>query len=200
MKLSLVVLTPGKWEGKTIPVTRSPFVIGRDPQCHLRPGSAIVSKRHCALAVQKDKVFVRDFDSTNGTFLNNREIKGEIEVLDGDQLKIGSLVFAVRVEGPVPVNSPTPMPPTKGLRSVQTDEAAAAVLLAHMEEGGSAPGAKVDSEGVPTGSTVMEVRLNQSPAEAPNPAANEKAERVSPGDTAMAAKAILDKYVRRPHK
>jgi hypothetical protein len=49
MKLSLVVLTPGKMEGKSIPITLSQFLIGRDPQCHLRPASALVSKRHCAL-------------------------------------------------------------------------------------------------------------------------------------------------------
>src|SRR4051794_14148341 len=35
MKLSLEVLTPGKGEGKIIPITLSQFLIGRDPQCHL---------------------------------------------------------------------------------------------------------------------------------------------------------------------
>ena len=47
MKLSLLVLTPGKMEGKSIPITIPQFVIGRDPQCNLRPASALISKRHC---------------------------------------------------------------------------------------------------------------------------------------------------------
>ena len=52
MRLSLLVLTPGKWEGKSVPVTVSPFLIGRDPQCHLRPASQAISKLHCAVIVR----------------------------------------------------------------------------------------------------------------------------------------------------
>ena len=62
MKLSLVVLTPGKQEGKALEVKLAQFVIGRDPQCHLRPASPMISKRHCALIQRDNKVFLRDFD------------------------------------------------------------------------------------------------------------------------------------------
>ena len=48
MKLSLVVKAAGKQEGKTLPITLSQFVVGRDPQCHLRPASAMISKCHPA--------------------------------------------------------------------------------------------------------------------------------------------------------
>ena len=74
MKLNLVVLTPGKTEGKAIPVTLSQFLIGRDPQCHLRPASAVISKRHCALLTRGEQVFLRDFDSTIGTFVNDQPV------------------------------------------------------------------------------------------------------------------------------
>src|SRR5262245_7004161 len=70
MKLSLVVMTAGKSQGQAIPVTLAQFVIGRDPQCNLRPASAVISKRHCALLVQDGRVAIRDFNSTNGTFVN----------------------------------------------------------------------------------------------------------------------------------
>src|SRR5271166_2882187 len=98
MKLNLVVLTAGKWEGKTIPITLSQFVIGRDPQCHLRPASPVISKRHCALLVRNNKLFLREFDSTNGTFVNNRQIKGELELLNGDCVKVGPVAFRVQME------------------------------------------------------------------------------------------------------
>src|SRR5713226_1916307 len=113
MKLSLAVMTPGKGEGKVIPITLSQFLIGRDPQCHLRPASAVISKRHCALLMRGDKVFVRDFDSTNGTFVNDQPIKGEVELQNDDRLKIGPLDFAVRIEAGTAVDKPTPVPPTK---------------------------------------------------------------------------------------
>src|SRR5262249_19008647 len=96
MQLSLIVVTPGRWQGKSIPVSLSRFLIGRGEECHLRPTSSTISKRHCALLIQDGRIFVRDFDSTNGTFLNDRQIKGEVELWDGDHLRLGRLEFAVR--------------------------------------------------------------------------------------------------------
>jgi pSer/pThr/pTyr-binding forkhead associated (FHA) protein len=113
MKLSLVVLTPGANQGKVLEIKLSQFLIGRDPQCHLRPASPMISKRHCALLQREGKAFVRDFDSTNGTFVNNVQIKGEVELHNGDQLKLGPLLFKVMIEASAPVNRPTPPPPTK---------------------------------------------------------------------------------------
>lgn len=113
MKLSLVVLTPGANQGKALEIKLTQFVVGRDPQCHLRPASPMISKRHCALLQREEKAFVRDFDSTNGTFVNNAPVKGEVELHNGDQLKIGPLMFTVKLETGTPVNRPTPPPPTK---------------------------------------------------------------------------------------
>src|SRR5204862_6676264 len=98
MKLSLEVLTPGKGQGKVIPIKLSQFLIGRDPQCHLRPASALISKRHCALIIKGEKVFLRDFDSTNGCFVNDEQVKGERELRQEDRLKIGPLAFIVKLE------------------------------------------------------------------------------------------------------
>ena len=113
MKLSLVVLTPGPNQGKLLEIKLSQFVVGRDPQCQLRPASPMISKRHCAVLQREGKAFIHDFDSTNGTFVNNEPVKGEIELHNGDQLKIGPLEFEVKIEATAPVNRPTPPPPTK---------------------------------------------------------------------------------------
>jgi pSer/pThr/pTyr-binding forkhead associated (FHA) protein len=80
MQVTLIVLSEGKVKGKEIPVRTFPFIIGRDPQCQLRPAGASVSKRHCAILVRDNKVFVQDFQSTNGTFVNSRQIVGNIEI------------------------------------------------------------------------------------------------------------------------
>src|SRR2546423_10781918 len=130
MKLSLVVLTPGTTEGKEIPITFSQFTIGRDPKCNLRPASSVISKRHCALHVRSAKVYVKDFDSTNGTFVNEERITGERELHDHDKLGIGPLVFSVKIESSTPVDRPTPAPPTRTAAKSSDDEEAAAMLLA----------------------------------------------------------------------
>jgi len=202
MKLSLVVLTPGKMEGKSIPIKIPQFVIGRDPQCNLRPASALISKRHCALLVRNNRVFIRDFDSTNGTRLNNDLVKGERELHDQDQLSVGPLLFRVAMETTPAVSKPTPMPPTTS--GSPDDEAAAALLLSLQEEpGGVAPSTNVDSEGIPTGNTVMDVITPAVDAPAPadsdkGASAREKAAKTAAGNTSSAAKAILEKYMRRP--
>lgn len=124
MKLSLVVLAAGSMQGKGIDVKLSQFLVGRDPQCHLRPSSPLISKRHCAVIQREGKVFIRDFGSTNGTFVNDEPVKGEVELHNDDKLKIGPLLFAVKIEATAPVNQPTPLPPTKVPATTKTAPAA----------------------------------------------------------------------------
>src|SRR5437762_8431091 len=107
MRVTLIVMSEGKVKGKEIPVKTFPFLIGRDAQCQLRPASALISKRHCAILVKGGKVFVRDFDSTNGTSVNDEPLKGERQLHHDDLLKVGPLDFRVQLEGSTPVNKPT---------------------------------------------------------------------------------------------
>jgi len=124
MKLSLEVLTEGRQKGKLLPITLAQFLIGRDAQCHLRPASPLISKRHCALLQREGKVYVRDFDSTNGTFVNDQPVKGEVELKHKDQLKIGPIGFAVVLQTDGVANRPTPPPPTKTLTGKQAAKVA----------------------------------------------------------------------------
>jgi pSer/pThr/pTyr-binding forkhead associated (FHA) protein len=203
MKLSLVVVTPGKMEGKSIPITLSQFLIGRDPQCHLRPASTLISKRHCAVLVRGEQAFVRDFDSTNGTSVNDEPVKGEKELMPNDRLKVGPLEFRVVLEKNVPVSKPTPVPQSAATLATSADEVAAAVLLSGLDEGLSSPSV-VDSDGVPTGSTVLQMASRAAGEEARKDDAKsggadrEKAAKAAQGDTSSAAKAILEQYRRRP--
>jgi len=125
MKLSLVVQTPGHNQGKVLEIKLSEFVVGRDPQCHLRPSSLKISKRHCAVLQRDNKVFVRDLESINGTFVNAAQVKGEVELHDGDRLKVGPLLFEVKIEVAAPVNRPevSRKPTTKPAAKVNTPAA-----------------------------------------------------------------------------
>jgi pSer/pThr/pTyr-binding forkhead associated (FHA) protein len=97
MKCCLVI-TQGNSEGKEIPIGKSEFTIGRDATCNLRPASQHVSKRHCTLRVKGEQLFAEDLQSTNGTFINDTQLKGERELHDGDHLKIGPLDFLVKLD------------------------------------------------------------------------------------------------------
>jgi pSer/pThr/pTyr-binding forkhead associated (FHA) protein len=131
MKVSLVVAS-GVHQGKVIPITGPQFLIGRDPQCQLRPASQAVSKQHCAVLIRDGKVFVKDFGSTNGTLLNDTPVQNEERaVANNDSLKIGPLDFTIRVELPTPGSDSTPLP--------SRNPEAAAALAAVKATAGSGP-------------------------------------------------------------
>ena len=110
MKVSLVVAS-GAHQGKVISLTGPQFLIGRDTQCHLRPASQAISKKHCGVLVRDGKVYVKDFGSTNGTLVNNELVKDqEVAVENGASLKIGPLDFLIQIELGVPNPDGTPLP------------------------------------------------------------------------------------------
>jgi len=225
MKLSLVVTTPGKQEGKVLEIKLTQFVIGRDPQCHLRPASPMISKRHCALIQRDGKVFLRDFDSTNGSFVNDEPAKGEVELKNDDRLKVGPLQFLVRLEETAPVDRPTPPPATRAPGKAITapgpraaapqpaerdstpppatkgttgdDEEIAAMLLSLGDDASSDE--SLSTDGVPEGSTVMEIVVPPGSVPDANHPDDAKAKpQDPPRDTAHAAKSILEKMWKRP--
>lgn len=100
MKAQLVVVQ-GKPEGKTIPLALPRFKIGRGDTCQLRPNSDLVSREHAEFEVGAEAVVVRDLGSRNGTQVNGRSLgKGESYTLkNGDLVTVGTLTFAVSIEG-----------------------------------------------------------------------------------------------------
>jgi pSer/pThr/pTyr-binding forkhead associated (FHA) protein len=96
MQATLLVLA-GKQKGRKIPLPGTLFIIGRDPLCHLRPHSNLVSRRHCAIACWGERVLIRDLKSANGTFLNHGRIARQVEVQNGDLLEVGDLSFSFQI-------------------------------------------------------------------------------------------------------
>lgn len=135
MKVSLVVAA-GSHEGRQIPLTGPQFLIGRDPQCQLRPASQAISKLHCAVLVRDGKVYVRDFGSTNGTLVNDALVQdAEVAIEDGAALRVGPLDFFVKIEIPAAKPDGTPLPS-------ETSESAAAMAALKAATGiaAKAPG------------------------------------------------------------
>jgi pSer/pThr/pTyr-binding forkhead associated (FHA) protein len=92
------MVTEGIHAGEVIEVNGVCLLIGRGPQCHVRPNSPAISQRHCAFLVREERVFLRDLGSKTGTYLNDRQLRGEIELQDGDMLRMGPLTFVIQIE------------------------------------------------------------------------------------------------------
>jgi pSer/pThr/pTyr-binding forkhead associated (FHA) protein len=191
LQLSLVVMTAGKDDGRTIPITANPFRIGRDPKCHLRPASPIVSKQHCALLIQGNRVLVQDFKSTNGTFVNGLKVEGEKELHDSERIEVGPLVFGVRINPVTPsADHPSPIATPEQAAQVNNDTAIGTVLPPGPQEAEPANAAGSSME-----CTVAECAAPESP--------KHKLDKPAPApesDTSAAAKNILDAYLKRRKK
>src|SRR5438132_4805830 len=208
MKLNLVVLTAGKSQGKKIPIDRTPFIIGRDPKCHLRPASPMVSGQHCMIQVRQGKIYVSDRGSTNGTFVNEVRLQAECALHHDDHLRVGPLAFGVSLEYSTPVDQPTPLPPSRARVEVVDDEAVAAALFAAQDDDMPAQvNATLDSQPIPTGTTILQTLAPDQP---PTNGANSETDKPAPekappakvpvANTASAAEELLNKYLRRPRK
>lgn len=83
---------------KTFPLPSHVTVIGRRKDCDLRIPLKAVSRKHCQLSSNSEALKIRDLDSHNGTYLNNKRID-EAKAKLGDYLKIGPLTFLIQIDG-----------------------------------------------------------------------------------------------------
>ena len=79
---------------------RHDIVIGRGSDCNLRLSAPQISRRHCFLRVGREGVSVTDLDSSNGTFVDGKRLKGGVrqELVHGSLLALGSVRFLIRIK------------------------------------------------------------------------------------------------------
>lgn len=84
----------GKNKGKTFPLGGDVLVLGRDKEADILIEDKGVSRRHAEIFKIDDIFFVRDLDSRNGTFVNEKQIDKDM-LREGDVIMIGQtmLVF-----------------------------------------------------------------------------------------------------------
>lgn len=93
-----IKLLKGTHEGKEVKLPAPKCLIGRNDDCHLKPQSEAVSRRHCVILTTDSEVIVRDLNSRNGTYVNGEKITGDTVLLQGDQVKVGPLEFEMLIE------------------------------------------------------------------------------------------------------
>ena len=68
--------------------------VGRDPEADFTLDHPSVSIKHCEFILSPEGLFVRDCDSTNGTFVNNQAIK-VVRLEAGQSLRLGDIELVV---------------------------------------------------------------------------------------------------------
>lgn len=72
-------------------------VVGRSTTSDITIGDPALSRKHFEVFVEADEAIVKDLDSTNGTKVNNKEIKSLV-LKEDDMIKAGSTAFIYRRE------------------------------------------------------------------------------------------------------
>lgn len=73
------------------------YTIGRDISNAIHVEDTMVSRKHCEIyVVGQDKTLIHDLESTNGTYINGRPLKGETLIKAGDVIKIGNVQFLLQ--------------------------------------------------------------------------------------------------------
>ena len=97
---------------------RTICIIGRHQNCNLRLPTdeqhRTISRYHCILSINPPYVRIRDFGSTNGTYINGKQIgksqpnhisEGttkmqfpEYDLKSGDKIQLGAIIFQLSIE------------------------------------------------------------------------------------------------------
>ncbi len=83
-----------------LPVDQPAILIGRRSDSDVCLKSKRVSGRHAELLFIGGHLFIRDLDSTNGTFLNRKRVTQPMPVVSGDHIELADVEFRVQYSQP----------------------------------------------------------------------------------------------------
>ncbi len=84
----------GEFTGQEISIDRD-MLVGRHQDADLLLQAAEISRRHAALLLKDQLLWVQDLNSSNGTFINDIRIEQEKQLHDGDIVQFASFKFSV---------------------------------------------------------------------------------------------------------
>lgn len=79
-----------------VPLPSLPFTIGRRQDLALTLSAPAVSDTHAEIRERDGQLVLRDLDSTNGTFVNGRRLRGETVLREDDLVQFATIAFRIR--------------------------------------------------------------------------------------------------------
>jgi pSer/pThr/pTyr-binding forkhead associated (FHA) protein len=70
----------------------SELIIGRDDSCDIKIQARSISREHCAIEAEGERLMLRDLGSTGGTFMGEQRID-QVQLQDGMEIQIGPAVL-----------------------------------------------------------------------------------------------------------
>jgi len=92
-----------------------PVVVGRGERCDIPIPVSFISRRHCQFLRDGPEVLVQDLASANGTFVNGQPARRPTAIHQGDQVRLGPMIFHVDLLAGPDSSPPFPAPaPSQG--------------------------------------------------------------------------------------
>jgi pSer/pThr/pTyr-binding forkhead associated (FHA) protein len=86
-EFAMIVGQGGTLNGQRWPVSKE-LSIGREANCDIVIPDRQVSRNHARITISNQGIVLEDLGSKNGTNLNGKEIKGQVNLEDGDIIQI----------------------------------------------------------------------------------------------------------------
>jgi two-component system, cell cycle response regulator len=83
----------GPCMGRRYPLGDKDLLVGRGDDCDIRIQDNSVSRKHVKVEPTDDGYKVYDLDSTNGTFVNDKQLDAPRALHDGDYLRVGNCLY-----------------------------------------------------------------------------------------------------------
>jgi pSer/pThr/pTyr-binding forkhead associated (FHA) protein len=71
--------------------------IGSSNHCKIFVNDSTISEEHVLLLCKDGKIILQDELSANGTFVNGKRIEERVLLNDGDEIKLGSVTFIIKI-------------------------------------------------------------------------------------------------------
>ena len=127
----ILVVEGGPNSDTEIPLSKPNVTLGRQGGNDVVAPEAGVSRQHAEIVQKEGAFYVRDLDSTNGTFVNKKKIDNEYLLRDGDRIRLGAgkIVYVFR----------SPTAGTLAMTLVQPAEGATETWVVKEGDGSGAP-------------------------------------------------------------
>lgn len=87
--MATLVITEGAEKGRKFALTNALTSFGRDDTCTFQILDDTVSRTHLQVLLKDGRHMAGDYRSSNGVFVNDKQIVGHAPLTDGDRIRIG---------------------------------------------------------------------------------------------------------------
>jgi DNA-binding winged helix-turn-helix (wHTH) protein len=88
------------WEARQIALPEGDTIVGRGPDSSVWIDAPGVSRQHARFVIRQGEATVEDLKSKNGTYVGPNRVTMPRRLVDGDQIRLGSVVITFRIPQP----------------------------------------------------------------------------------------------------